>query len=342
VEQCREEKMAKTKLEEARDSLVRVQTFDVTTLPREAALGEAFNFRDAVEPATRVIRLFQQFPESALSDLPPGQLSKIKNTSDGFFNILNNILQFNVKQENPQAAHSNTLNSVKNQYEQIFNEIHELIAYGISRQQDVSALEMGFRAAIQAAEDKTKEITESLVAAQNEASRILDDVRKVAAEQGVSQQAFHFARESTAHEAAADNWRKWTIRVAIGLGLFAAASIFLHKLEILKPADTYESIQLALSKGLLFAVIAYVLLLCARSYQAHTHNAIVNKHRQNALLTYKALADAAGNDQSRDVILNHAASCIFAPQETGYAKGTISGQQEMPLNIIQSMPKVSA
>ena len=39
-------------------------------------------------------------------------------------------------------------------------------------------------------------------------------------------------------------------------------------------------------------------------------------------MTFKALADAAGEDNSKDIVLNHAASCIFSPQETGYTKST--------------------
>jgi hypothetical protein len=97
---------------------------------------------------------------------------------------------------------------------------------------------------------------------------------------------------------------------------------------------------LGLSKILIFAVLAYMLLLCARNFLSHKHNAIVNKHRQNALLTFNALVAAAGTEERRDVILTYAAACIFSPQDTGYTKAGAGPQSEMPLNIIQALPKL--
>jgi hypothetical protein len=63
-----------------------------------------------------------------------------------------------------------------------------------------------------------------------------------------------------------------------------------------------------------------MLILFARNFLSHEHNAIVNKHRQNALMTFTALVDAAKEDDHSDIVLLHAAQCIFSPQETGYAK----------------------
>ncbi len=98
---------------------------------------------------------------------------------------------------------------------------------------------------------------------------------------------------------------------------------------------------MALSKLLIFAVLAYMLLLCARNFLAHKHNSIVNKHRQNALLTFKALADAASKEDQRDVVLTYAAACIFSPQETGYTKSG-GAQLELPTNIIQAIPRIAS
>src|SRR5690606_10068650 len=122
------------RIEAACKSLERVQTFDTSTLPREAELGQAFSFREAVPAAVRVINLFQQFPVDALADLPDKQLEKLRLAADAFYNVLNQILTFDSKQENPTAAHASILNNVNKQYQQIFDQINELISYGASRQ----------------------------------------------------------------------------------------------------------------------------------------------------------------------------------------------------------------
>ena len=124
---------------------------------------------------------------------------------------------------------------------------------------------------------------------------------------------------------------------AIGLGAFALLSVFAHKWTVLAPGNVYDTAQLAISKVLIFAVIGFMLVLAARIFLACKHNAIVNRHRYNALLMFKALADAAGSEERRDIVLTYAASCIFAPQETGYSK-TGDTTAIVP-GAIQSIPK---
>jgi hypothetical protein len=53
---------------------------------------------------------------------------------------------------------------------------------------------------------------------------------------------------------------------------------------------------------------------------SHLHNAVVNRQRQNSLMTFKALVEAAGQQENRDIILTKAADSIFAPQPTGFSK----------------------
>jgi hypothetical protein len=135
----------------------------------------------------------------------------------------------------------------------------------------------------------------------------------------VSQQASYFKDEAEQQETLAEKWLTRTYWSAAGVGLFAIFSLFLHKWGWIKPGDTPEMLQLISSKVLIFAVLAYLLLLAARNYTMHKHNAVVNRHRQNALLTYRALVEAAGDDGTEDIVLAHAASCIFSPQETGFS-----------------------
>ena len=104
------------------------------------------------------------------------------------------------------------------------------------------------------------------------------------------------------------------------MGGYAVLAIVLHKIPWLTPTDAFQSAQLIAGKVLVFAVIAYMLVLFARNFLSHQHNAIVNKHRQNALMTFTALVDAAKEEDHSDIVLLHAAQCIFSPQETGYAK----------------------
>ena len=161
------------------------------------------------------------------------------------------------------------------------------------------------------------------------------------AEGGTLQEADHFGGAAKKHDDRAKNWRRATFGAAVLL--LAYASIVFINPNILSealPASQYpEAIQRGLSKLLVFATLSYGVYMCARNFLAHEHNAIVNRHRQNALLTYKALAEAAHNVADKDTILTHAAACIFAPQPTGYTKDTSEGLVLPPSNSIVGLVK---
>ena len=305
-------------LDETRESLERMQGFDVSTLPREADLGKQLNFQEAVEPAQQLIALYKRLSIAALEDFPLSILGQIKGQANSDYNLLKQILEFNSSQSNPQDSRRNLIQRLVNEYPTAFNSLHPFISYSLHRSADFQRLDQEARATLQGIEDKAKGQTEELAKARDEAKRILEEIRNVAAEQGVGQQAIYFRDASKEHADEATKWQKRTIWVGVVLAFYALGTLFLHKWPFLKPETVYETAQLAVSKMLVFAVISYMLYLCAKNFLSHKHNAIVNKHRQNALLTYTALVEAAGNTPNREVILNHAAACIFSPQSTGY------------------------
>ena len=193
-------------------------------------------------------------------------------------------------------------------------------------------MENDARATIQSVQDQAQAITDELEGSRNQAKQILEDIRSVAAEQGVSQQAIYFKDEAERHSKSAESWRKRTVKLAWLLGVYAVSALFIHKIPWLTPVDSFVSAQLLTGKILIFAVIAYMLFLSARNFLSHEHNAIVNTHRQNALMTFRALVDTAKERDQADIILFHAAQCIFSPQETGYAKQ--GGQRSAPSSPI--------
>jgi len=212
-------------LKEARASLERVQNFDTATLPREHDLGSELNFREAVDHAQRIISLFRQFPVQYLVELPESRQQEIKNQADSFYNVLNQIQKFDPKTPDAFGQRNGIINNLKNQYEPYFNNLSNLIAYGSSRLRDFGALEREARAAVQSATDRTTQLTEELAARRQEADKILDEVRKVAAEQGVSQQAIYFQNESSDHQKQARQWRIATIWISVGLVAYSVLSI---------------------------------------------------------------------------------------------------------------------
>src|SRR5690606_11894968 len=130
---------------------------------------------------------------------------------------------------------------VTNAYGPALQKRFRFISYGTSKSVDFQRMENEARAMLQNVKDEASEITEQLTEHQEQAQGVLADVRRVAAEQGVSQQAIYFKDEAEAHETLAETWRSRTTKLDWGLGAYAFISIFFHKWSWLQPEDTIQS-----------------------------------------------------------------------------------------------------
>lgn len=310
--------------EEAKESLSRIQSFDVNKLPRVEDLGSRLNFSGAVDPAQQLIDLYKRLSITALQDFPDQILTPIRDNANNHYQLFSQILDFDPSQQDPSSARTNLINQVKSAYQPAFQALHPYISYSLHRSADFQRLDADARATLQAIEDKSNKISANLGKHEKDAKTALDEIRRVAAEEGVTKQAAHFNVEFEHHTKEANRWQGYAVKLAITLGIFAIISLFLHKIPILNPENTYDAVQLSISKFLIFFVVAYMLFLSAKNFLNHKHNAIVNKHRQNALMTHTALVEASGDDGVRDAVLLQAASCIFSPQSTGYSSNSES------------------
>lgn len=307
-------------LETCTESLSRVQQFDSASLGREDDLGRQMSFVEAVPYAEAVIEVYKRIPITALDDFTDGQLNTIQGQSNADYNTFEQILKFDATANNASNTRRQLVTGLQARRDQLFDQLWQFIAYGVARITDTSILETQARATIQSIKDQSEKLTQQLSDAKTDADNALAAIRAVASEQGVSQQASYFKGEAESQELLATTWLSYTYKFAGGVALFAVASLFLHKWSWLAPTSTFEAIQFATSKVLVFAVLAYMLILSARNYTTHKHNAVVNRHRQNALLTYRAIVEAAADGGTQDIVLAHAASCIFSPQDTGFSQ----------------------
>jgi hypothetical protein len=309
---------------ECQQSMERIQQFEPTTLAREGDLGLEFSFKEVVPQAARLISLYNQVSLVSLEDFPESQLGALKTRADADYNRFEEILKFSAKQTDAYNTRNNLITQMDSAYQNAFNVLHPMIAYSTSKSADFKRLETQARAMIQGIEDNATDLTKKLEEDKKTSEQILAAIRDVAGERGVSQQAFYFNQAAQDHEGDATKWQNATIVLACVLGIYAILTIFLHKIPWIAPANLYETIQLAISKVLIFAVLSYVLYISTKNYLAQKHNAVINKHRQNALMTYEALVDAAKDIANKEVILTHASACIFAPQPTGYTSNANS------------------
>lgn len=326
-------------LEEATASLSRIQNFEASILIQKDRLGQ-WSFEDAVGPAQRIVDLFKQLPISTLGLLPIQELLLVKSLTDGAYNLFTQILEFDTEKGDNSNRRSQTLDRLASNYQSQFTQFFPLISYSIARTVDFNRLEQQGLAAVQSIKDRTENLMAEISVQKEEAARILDEVRKTAAERGISQEAFYFKGEADTHALAAEKWREWTVNMAMAVGAYGVLALFIHKIPWLSPENNFDMIQLIAGKLIIFVVLFYMLSICARSFLANRHNEIVNRHRQNALLTYKSLVDAGGTPEARDIILNHAAASVYHLHDTGFTKPVDAGGSSSS-SIIGLLPKGS-
>ena len=304
-------------VDETTTSLRRMQLFDASTLVQEAKLGSAKNFKKVVTPATRLVDLYKRLTEHALQDFPEQKLEQVRARADSDFQLFEQVLLFDP--DRTSAERDALVASVTSAYGPCFEILHPLVAYSLHRAADFQALDSQARATFRAITDQATALTNDLEGRKTEAVEILAAVRKTAAESGVTQQAIYFKESADAHDSESETWRGRVTNLAWVAGIFAFLSLFLHRIPLLAPQTAYDTVQIGVSKILIFGVLSFLLYLSARNFMSHKHNAVVNRHRHQALLTYQALVAAAADTANRDIVHSHAAACIFGSQPTGYS-----------------------
>ena len=307
-----------TPLQQTKKSLERMQQFDTSKMPRTEELGSAMNFQDAVDPANRLLDLYKQLAVGALEQFPDDVLQRIKQQADSDYNTLDSVLKFNPGRT--KGERDQQVQLIRNAYQPAFQALHPFISYSTRTATDFSRLEREARAHLQSATDSTEALQAQLEKQRAEMDEALNAVRKTAEEQGVSQQAIYFKTAADEFEVEAAKWLTRTVWLTVALALYAIVTLFLHKWTFLAPANVYATGQRAVSKALVFVTLSFVMLLSAKNYLANRHNSVVNRHRQNSLITYRAIVEAAGDKANRDVVLTKAAECIFSAQPTAFSK----------------------
>jgi hypothetical protein len=158
----------------------------------------------------------------------------------------------------------------------------------------------------------------------NEKVAEIDDIasgaRASSAEIGAAAQAGFFNSEAASHSKAAERW----LGSAVVFGSIIIFIGFMIANGALFPSppqgDTAALANYITAKVLILAALSFGLAFSARNYGSHRHNATLNRHRTNALQTFRSLAAAAKGEEARDIILKEAAAAIFGVHDTGYSK----------------------
>ena len=145
----------------------------------------------------------------------------------------------------------------------------------------------------------------------------LAGIKEARAQSSAAQQSNFFKTTAKGYEIAAAVWGGLVLLLVGVLAWVAWES--LNSGEDIKSWPAFA--RAWADRVLLFAALGYGVFFCAKNCFANYHNAVVNRHRQNAVETYLEIARVVTDEKHRSTFLSYAAQCIYVPQDSGFAKG---------------------
>jgi cation transport ATPase len=309
---------------------------EISEFVRRDDLGP-FAFDELEEELGACIRFYRDLQELPLTEVPSQKLQQFRNRTNELTNKLQEIRDFNPKTVNdPTQSHNSLMDQFRQEWHNAFSQLAPYASYLKPRGAAVEGVVERGREMLQDLERERDQLRSEMEEARQESERILRSLRSAAAEAGVEQHAEHFDTEAGYHSAGARRWL-WATGVLAGFtGLLAGWFLWMY----LTGRVTFtgeEWIQVAVAKVVLFSLLYFGIVWCGRNYRSHKHNHVINKHRRNALATFRAFTDAATDEGTKNAVLIRATEAIFSPGISGYMPDQQEGgQSPQVLEILRS------
>lgn len=306
---------------------------DLEELKRSNLSGSGLSFESVHPDLLVVYEMFREILTSPREDLVNSAHAEVQNVRHylpQFYEIAQKIRDFDINVENPRETHANLLKEISDFCGSVKSPLSQTIAYLKSKQ--VEQFESQINATVADAEknfsaevNRAKEINNAAEAKeadrQKEFNRLKLELENQLAKKSISSYEKVFADQGDDHQQGARLWLITTGALTLVFGL-----IFWLLIKDLVPADLVPKesqvpmiLQNLFTKGFFLSLIYLLLHRSIKNYTAEKHLETVNRHRQNALATFEAFTEAAGeNRETRDAVLLAATDAIFDANQSGY------------------------
>ena len=284
-----------------------------------------------LEVAYEMLQEILASPRTALINLPSRDVLQLKDYVLQSYEMTREIMDFGVgeRNENIRARHGEISQEIHRFCDAVKRSLSQAAAYLSSRKIEelvkqvnttLTDAEEKFNTAISTETEKLQKLGEE--AQQKEEKRhenfdqLYIQLQNQLTEKPISRYKEVFDNQARKHKKMAWVW----LGITVGLTL-VSGGIFWGLLKDLLPTDNALSAILPnlLAKGFFLSLIYLLLNRSIKNYTAEKHLEVINTHRQNALETFDAFADAAaGNRDTRDQVLLAATKAIFDTNQSGY------------------------
>lgn len=301
-----------------------------------------FQFTDISDEAQKIIKHWEKIDIPTLIELPDQNIQQLITQCDNLTTIFEKVFQFNPEIQNASNERNNIIRQFPNVINNAFTNVLSTITYTSSNKLNIEDIRYKANTALGHLNGSIDEVNKNIIKQQLEITELLSKAKDLSLEQGIVSQSIHFKNEFYEQNKLANNWLVAIVMISIIFLSFSFFNLFILKIDFFDFDfdSNIEVINFISSKVLIFIVLGYLLVLATKNYKSHKHNATVNKHRHNALLTYRSLVSAASEKSVGDIVLAHAAACIFSPQDSGFSsKGESLGSAK---SVLELMTKTSS
>ena len=290
--------------------------------------------------AYELLREILAAPREWLIDLSGDDVQQIRKYLEGWYEIGNEIQ--NINQSTSREKHAEILQQIFQFSDKVKQHLGQVAVYLQSKKSE--QLEAQVNAIVAEVVENFKQTTDELQKHREEAERneairekefaeLKDKMQNELAKETVSKHKAIFAKQAEEHQQASQKWF-----IATGVLVVAFGVVFYSLFEAFRLGGTewMGVLQSVFTKGFLLTLIYFVLNRFNKNYTAHKHLEIVNRHRQNALDTFDAFIESAGeNPETRDAVLLAATNAIFDANQSGYLSTKTKGTDNV--NPIQQV-----
>lgn len=164
------------------------------------------------------------------------------------------------------------------------------------------------------------------------ATKYLADMQEAAGKIAVSNYAKFFGDEAAINLDSSNKWLRGILVSSVLTIAFVILSFFFFPIP--DDATIAKIVHYTSTKLIVLSILYFLIVWCAKNFNSQRHNYIINRHRENALTTFKAFVDAAEEDINvKNAVLLQATWSIFSVQNTGYSKD--GSETESPNKLIE-------
>lgn len=325
-----------TELSQINERFEKMFSFTIEELTREEALGTAFSFKEIEEYFVKIIELFKRVKEVNLKEVPYNLLKNFNAQLNGALTYFYQAKDFNPAVNNAAGVRQGIIDNIRNSFDAYHTHSVPILSIGLLNSNDLSVERSKMNQLVADLESEKKNSKEESEKKLKELNDIIENAKSFATQAGVSKHSTLFKSESDFHETEAKKWLGYTVKILIAIAVVAIALAFVGLLF----KENNEIVQFTITKVVVLTALFYGLSITNRNYKAHKHNAVMNKHRQNALSTFETFSSAASaDDQTKNAVLLETTHSIFSNQQTGYLKS--EGDSESNSKIIEIIKSIT-